>query len=111
MLKIKDNVDLKELEKFGFKRDIKESPTWRSKWAENKEKYVGEKYTEIGYVFDDGRNEIIVIESRINSDWHHLEQPRQLYVRESDYDMGVSMYIYDKVFDLIQAGLVEKVSD
>lgn len=111
MLKIKDNVDLKELVKFGFKRDIQKSATWRSKWAENKEKYVGEKYTEIGYVFDDGRNEIIVIESRINSDWYHLEQPRQLYVRESDYDMGVSMYIYDKVFDLIQAGLVEKVSD
>ena len=65
MLKIKDSVDLKELEKFGFKK------------------------TE-------------------NSDWKHMNKEREIYVVSNDYDIGISKDTTDKLYDLIQSGLVEK---
>lgn len=111
MLKIKEGVDLKELEKFGFKKFENIKPTWRSSYSRDWEKYKGETYTEIGYKFDDYRNEIIIVENRVNSDWKFIYKPKQIYVRESDWEAGVSMCAYDKVYDLIQAGLVEKVGD
>lgn len=110
-LRIKAEKDLSELERFGFEKYKKEEPTWRSLWAKDKEKYIDEKYIEIGYIIDNGRNEITVVESRKNNDWNFANQPREIWVDECDYEMGVSMWAYGVVFDLIQADLVEKVEE
>ena len=105
MLKIKNNVDLKELEKFGFEY-----------YCENHENNSVEKYsnghkfyTEQGYRFDDGTNTIDVMEERKNGNWIFPNKERELYIYESDYEMGISENMIDIIFDLIQAGLVEKV--
>ena len=71
MLKIKDNVDLKELEKFGFEKNIKGQ-------------YI--KPNTLIY-----KNRVISGRSR-NSGWSKL-------------------YIAYELFDIIQAGLVEKVKE
>lgn len=71
MLKIKDNVDLEELEKFGFEKNIKGQ-------------YV--KPNTLIY-----KNRVISGRSR-NSGWSKL-------------------YIAYELFDIIQAGLVEKVKE
>ena len=76
MLKIKDNVDLKELEKFGFKVD--------------KYNLWYEYYTKNNY------KDAIIINTR--------NKRLGLY---QTYN-GKS---YDVLYDLIQAGLVEKVED
>ena len=111
MLKIKDEIDLKELEKFGFKKYVRSSPTWRSSWSKEKEKYIGETYTEIGYELDNGTNIVCVTEQWINNDWRQPNEEREIYVFESDYEMGVSKKMLETIYDLIQAGLVEKVED
>lgn len=72
MLKIKDNVDLKELEKFGFEK--------------------GNKYDWEDYIYDEDfyiKDRQIVIES----EWYGYSLDR----------------LTEILFDLIQAGLVEKV--
>ena len=79
MLKIKDNVDLKELEKFGF--------------------------LELGYA-----NGVVYRFSRIRGKF----ELSNLIISSSDrilhYNiMSVKNELDDVVFDLIQAGLVEKV--
>ena len=105
MLKIKDNVDLKELEKFGFEYyiDIRRN-------NDEPQYYKGIKnYIEKGYRLDDGENTIEIIEERKDANWVFLNKEREVYVYESDYDMGVSEKMLDVLFDLIQAGLVEKV--
>lgn len=107
MLKIKDNIDLKELEKYEFKKMIKKDKTHKYQWKNGKEEY----YTEIVYSLDNGVNTIDIVEKRENSDWKHTNKEREIYIYESDYDMGVSKGILDILYDLIQAGLVEKVSD
>lgn len=105
MLRIKKNVDLKELEKFGFK--------YYQKSKENNpySKYNNgfKTYFEKGYMLDDGTNTCEIVEQRLNSNWFHHNQEREVYVFESDYDMGVSDEMIDLLFDLIQAGFVEKV--
>ena len=86
MLKIKDNVDLKELEKYGFKKDCyyrdSDVPTYR-KVAYGDGKYA---YLKIDIFFD---GEILI--------------------------RGTLPPVYiddlDVIFDLIQAGLVEKVEE
>lgn len=106
MLKIKDNIDLKELEKFGFEK--------YDEIRSNSPKGIRlnlQTYKEQGYRYNDGTNIIEVVEKRENSYWIHYNKERQIYIYESDYEMSVSIYAYDKLFDLIQAGLVEKVSD
>ena len=77
MLKIKDNVDLKELEKFGFELKT--------------DKYTGEYYYLEGYLND----EIII-----------YTENRVLILITIDCEK-----INNAIFDLIQAGLVEKVED
>ena len=84
MLKIKDNVDLKELEKFGFKKD------------------------NVAYLYE----YIITIldETFIGGTWCNCDEVVVLAVDDerkikiSDEDL-----VADILFDLIQAGLVEKV--
>lgn len=110
-LRIKQDKDLSELERFGFEKYKKEKPTWRSTWGKDAKEYKGECYTEIGYRWDNGTNYIEVVKERKNNDWHFSNEPRDILVDGSDYEMGVSMDAYCLVFDLIQADLVEKVED
>lgn len=79
MLKIKDNVDLKELEKFGFR------------YSDSDGQY---KYRE--------RNIDGITSIRVNA-WNR----RILYRQDKTYDTLCLL----KLFDLIEAKLVEKVED
>ena len=81
MLKIKDNVDLKELEKFGFKL----SKTYGAEVYKNRLKST-------------------------NGICYLMIMPVS---RELRIDTDSSMYIIglDVIFDLTQAGLVEKVEE
>ena len=78
MLKIKDNVDLKELKKFGFVETKDEyiyrnDETWESVKVQIKNRYIYYELEEFGF-----------------------------------YGAIIEDFLY-KLFDLIQAGLVEKV--
>ena len=80
MLKIKDSVDLKELEKYGF---IKEPDSHN-------------------YLFEIDNSEYLVLESGIYI---------RLYIDDEYYCCYSGKNIFDKIYDLIQADLVEKVED
>ena len=82
MLKIKDNVDLKELEKFGFVLD-----DW------HKKDYRFDRYDATIYV--DKKTRIITMDAA------------------EDYGLkrDESIVLLVLLFDLIQAGLVEKVKE
>lgn len=82
MIKIKDEVDLKELEKFGFEADF--------------ENTLNGEPTKL--VSSDGWVEIELYDD-IDGIWN----TRVIYVLSSAY--------LDSIYDLIQAGLVEKVGD
>lgn len=104
MLKIKDNVDLKELEQFGFKKTENYCKTHKSLFENGKEDY----YKETKYKYDNGLNTIEILEKRENSDWKHMNKEREIYIVSNDYDVGIPKDTIDKLYDLIQAGLVEK---
>ena len=99
MLKIKDNVDLKELEKFGFYKlnesemkpygyELKaEEPEEENNWAENN----GFAMLEVDEFDFDGKP----------------DRTLHLYTTTDDevwWDINI-------IFDLIQAGLVEKIKE
>lgn len=86
MLKIKDNVDLKELEKFGFEKTEKKGKTQEYLVNTGEEEY----YYETFYFTSNGRNSIEILESRDNSDWKHLNIVREIYIYEDDYEAGIS---------------------
>lgn len=52
-----------------------------------------------------------MLEKRTNSDFIHPNTERQIYVCESVWESGVSQNMLMLIYDLIQAGLVEKVED
>jgi len=81
MLKIKDDVPLEELEKFGFKR-------------------CDDKVRLCKYVID-------------NSEQLHILSNRyiRLFVDDEYYYNWTSGRSFDLIYDLIQAGLVEKKED
>lgn len=81
MLKIKDNVDLKELEKFGFELDQS---------LDNGEYYW--------------RNACLYIDNRI------IKQ-MDMYNPFSEVDYEFDIYYVNILYDLIKADLVEKVED
>ena len=83
MLKIKDNVDLKELEKFGF---IKCEYGDRSLVYEHKE--ISEKTFQ----------------------WILINDKREMDLGCEFYDTSLDI-LQDILFDLIQAGLVEKMEE
>ena len=92
MLKIKDDVNLKELEKFGFE------------FSEDDNFYFYYEFTE-----PDCNSELRIY---IDKDTREIRH----YVYASDrtistgFDMYVSPYkIHNKIYDLIKANLVEKV--
>lgn len=80
MLKIKDNVDLKELEKYGFKKEPEKSYYYKS--CSEGELFIwitrGEKY-----------------------------KPRHIYFESENYTMILTEL--DELYNLIKADLVEKV--
>lgn len=81
MLKIKDNVELKELEKFNFEYDEDNDYWFYYAFTELDEQ------SEVRYYIDNKDRRISV-----------------------GFDMYVNPYkILDKAYDLIQAGLIEKV--
>lgn len=94
MLKIKDNIDLKELEKFGFrhhKRD--DNITMISKWSRD---WVEEDRSD-GYTPDGG----FVFYPIIRITFQRL-------ILMETYHQSVNLMV-ETLFDLIQAGLIEKV--
>ena len=85
MLKIKDNIDLKELEKFGFKLT-----------------YLDSFYNYIKYIDEDIDDRQVLL--RVFSD------TREIIVEAQNIEIFAFGNL-TVLFDLIQAGLVEKVSD
>ena len=83
MLKIKDNVDLKELEKFMFVKNG------------------------IFYDLEINGNE------NVNNTWLYINIHSRCIYSEPDFklDDEAQEIIFDKLFELIQAGLVEKVGE
>ena len=103
MLKIKDNVDLKELEKFGFK------PHYRMKNEETGEVYIDYFYStkyeaRFGYIRLRPKRKILWLwlPSRIFE--NHIKSTGIIIENEDYLDA-------DLLYDLIQAGLVEKVEE
>ena len=89
MLKIKDNVDLKELEKFGFKEIISGFDN----------EHLGWKIETIDDEKDDISSELYVY-------------PEDSCLRRKLLaDCYFESILIDTLFDLIQAGLVEKVEE
>ena len=84
MLKVKDNVDLKKLEKYGAIYEI-----------ETKEYYFkidGSEYLEIP----------------ADKESKFYKQVR-LYIEDEYYNCWTSINSFDKLYDLIKADLIEKV--
>ena len=84
MLKIKNEVDLKELEKFGFK-------------------YIYNKRLSYNSIYN--WNDMIEIQGKGDQIYIRAFDRREINIHSS---CGIAI---EKLYDLIQAGLVEKVSD
>ena len=95
MLKIKDNVDLKELEKFGFKPKYNEDTGKIYVYEKKIEKY------ECGLV-------ISVIETKSLIRIFKFSKKGKNEWRINPYK---TYFDIDTLYDLIKAGFVEKVSD
>lgn len=86
MLKIKDEVDLKELEKFGFEK--------------LEDDYRGHKYSWKRELGDDCYYELYV----------NRENHLNIYIQLNNYEyVRIVGKLQSKIYDLIQAGIVEKV--
>lgn len=92
MLKIKDKVNLEILKSFGFVKYNHGACYEYSLPNPNKE--------------SDNQAKIIIY----HTDWDNYKK-RQLYLFADEDILGDNVYKLDVVFDLIQAGLVEKVDD
>lgn len=97
MLKIKDDVDLKILEKYGFKEVKKNIYNFRGKTYSRFDNYINEKFK---YYYIIEPYEYILI-SNINEIVYYCDD--EMY----DFILSYSNVLYD----LIKDGLVEKVSD
>lgn len=85
MLKIKDNIDLKELEKFGF-----ENRTYE-------------------YIKIYNLREYTIWVSVVNDDYCY--NARYIYIKNNSYDTDYDALAPDILFDLIKANLVEKIEE
>ena len=97
MLKIKDNVNLKELEKYGFKNVFNTS--------------LRNKSYNYRPDFDINLNELRIT-AYVNNEIFVDGDTKKIYI--VDYAHNVECIAdenLDKLFDLIQAGLVKKVSE
>lgn len=91
MLKIKDNIDLKELEKFGFEYNLYED------FYEKEFFYKDDIYKDDVY-----HSNLIVIKKG------HIDT-YECFDDDYRYASHLTNYIEDNIQNLIQAGLVEKV--
>lgn len=106
MLKIKDNVDLKELEKFGFKPRYNEDNGELVEMYRINGHYLGEK---------EKRRKTVTItknENRFGSlsfknFWNIFSWNRE--IKPFTYSLRLDEEDYEILYDLIQAELVEKV--
>lgn len=87
MLKIKDNVDLKELEKYGFVNDEIHGRKVKIKEMMTKEKW---------------NSEIVEIDL--------ITGQLQIFIDDEYYESYTKSDTLDFIYDLIKDGLVEKVS-
>ena len=107
MLKIKDNVDLKELEKFGFK------PRYNSDTG-NILYYYKDYFTEYMLSTGEYRHYRIILDPekvKVESGgWlkKKVIKSNFSYYKPQIYNKVFDMFV-DTLYDLIQAGLVEKV--
>lgn len=97
MLKIKDNVDLKVLKKFGFK-EVQQN------------KRINYIYMPVDEAYNNLGNSITVNDDRnlYNLDYY-IDEDRLMSFRfntQATYDFNKTIEV---LYDLIQAGLVEKV--
>ena len=97
MLKIKDNIDLKELEKFGFYQSNKRLNSW------NYELNIKEPKEDNCFA-DEGFASLTVQEYEANG----TKTNKELLLMTNTND-EVWYELDGIIFDLIQAGLVEKV--
>ena len=106
MLKIKDNVDLKELEKFGFKFRYNQDTGELEKLIKSTGKDKNDIYfcIEVNKYWED-----------ICDFFNPIKENKQYRVLQIKYRMACSnddceylKIIVDDIYDLIQAGLVEK---
>ena len=98
MLKIKDNVDLKELEKFGFKILLDENEFEKNIKKDITNFYCTRAYKNIGNHFT------IVIE---NDEYEN----QIIILPDSEFPLKLSLsWQLDLLYDLIKADLVDKVN-
>lgn len=96
MLKIRENVDLKELEKFGFFSDFE----YQTSYSEDFE-FENQVIYEMGHSRRGQFYFILIDKSSL---------VMSVYATEPD-GSGSNIAMSDVIFDLIQAGLVEKNND
>lgn len=96
MLKIKDNVDLKELEKFGFKPKYNEDTGEITAYEKKKEKT---EYEGLMVKIKETQSKIRIFKGfrKKDMEWR--------IIKYTDY------FDIDTLYDLIKADLVEKVND
>lgn len=98
MLKIKDDVDLKELEKFGLKH-------WSTVWKENKKmKDESEWCYDLKFTNIDKEIQVLLlrIDDKTRIIQEYIDERYEMYCIVKEIRLNI-------LYDLIQAGLVEKV--
>lgn len=100
MLKIKNNVDLKELEQYGFEDSETSNNVPLEYWSDNKDYHFNNTY----FVF--------IASGRRGQDYYLLVNKEtrilKIYATKPDGD-GTDGKLDNALYDLIIAGLVEKV--
>lgn len=111
MLKIKDNVDLKELEKFGFKR-----VEFRKMFNDYVRSY---QYEVKNFIDVCDYHKLMQTDTIIIHDKDSVDYEKHIQIIIEDHSIidfgckivGMQEKTMSKLFDLIQAGLVEKVNE
>ena len=99
MLKIKDNVDLKELEKYGFTILVDDKELEKRTKKDPSDYYCSRAFKDIGHHFT------LVIE--IDEYYNQIT-----IIPNNEFPMKLSIsWQLDLLYDLIKADLVEKVDD
>lgn len=110
MLKIKDNIDLKELEKFGFRAEYDKDTGKLVEMYRINGHYVGEREkrrrgTSITITKDENRFGY----SNFKNFWNIFSWKRE--IKPFTYRLNLDSEDFEVLYDLIKADLVEKVED